>query len=147
MRLREVLSAARNDDEMLISPRPGVKREDLRSLLHLLSCEVSNIRGGRNATGRQTAYLGWANLAVGRLRSQVSAADLDSLVLTRRYWLLQSCRIDSSLVGLVDREVEERAAAFEEALRELDRQIRDWSRDGLFVVADTTLVHRAPAEA
>jgi hypothetical protein len=144
VRLREVLSAERNDDGMLISPRPGVRREDLRSLLHTLSCEVSNIRGGGNATEWQGAYLRWANLAVVRLRSQVSTADLDALVLTRRYWLLQSCRIDNSLVSLVEVEIVERAAAFEEALGELDRQIRDWSREGLFVVADTTLYIEHP---
>jgi hypothetical protein len=82
------------------------------------------------------------------LQSQISAADLDRLVLTRRYELLLSAagtsvadaELEVRLVdGLLDNELDQRTAAFGAAYAVLERLIKRWSRPGVFVVADTSV--------
>jgi len=131
---------------MLVSPRPGVRREDLLEVLRQLQFSVSNARSGMTLVDRYNAYLGWVTEAVRMLRNRVSAADLDRLVLTRRYWMLQSML--TNVVGpvgdLVATETDERETGFREAYEALDEQIRRWSRPGMFVVPDTSFYIEHP---
>lgn len=127
---------------MLVNPPPGVNREALSAALREVHTGVINARGaGGTAVDRYNAYIRWVGEAVRMLRRQVSAADLDRLVLTRRYWLLQSLLADVTgpIGDLVETELEERVSAFDEAQRALDDQIRRWSRPGVFVVVDTSV--------
>jgi rRNA-processing protein FCF1 len=125
---------------VLVSPRPGVRREDLFEVLRQLPHLVANARSGLTVLDRYNAYLAWVTEAVRMLRNRVSTADLDRLVLTRRYWLLQS--MVTNLVGptgdLLATETEERETGLREAYEALDAQIRRWSRPGVFVVPDTS---------
>ena len=76
---------------MLVTPRPGVNRNNQLETLWRLHSEVFNLRSGGGPTTahkRLLAYLKWTSNAVRMLGSQVSPADLDRLVLTERYKLL-----------------------------------------------------------
>ena len=131
---------------MLVTPRPGVDRRQLRQTLRDLHAAVLNLRSSSTAEERYSAYLVWVANAVRVLRGQVSTADLDRLVLTRRCWLLQS-KADSwtALLGdLVDTEIDERDAVLQETVQALDEQIGRWTIPGRFVVPDSSFHLRHP---
>ena len=139
---------------MLIRALPGTNRKNLRDTLRDLRIKVSNLRGGR--AGRMTmdvlsAYLQWVNEAARMLHNQVSASDVDHLVLTRRYELLfvasgrlEPDRVDAAINALLSTELDERTAAFEEACEALERQIERWSGLEVFVVLDTSVFLEHP---
>jgi hypothetical protein len=131
---------------VVLTARPGVNREQLRQTLSDLQAAAGNLRSTHTAGERFSAYLAWVANAVRVLRGQVSAADLDRLVLTRRCWLLQS-KADgwtATLAHLLDTEIDERTAALEDAVRALDEQLERWSRPGWFIVADSSFYLRHP---
>lgn len=135
---------------MLITPRPGVNRQSLLDTLREVHTAVFNLRGGGgpgSAQGRLAGYLEWATTTVQRLGNQISAADLDQLVLTRSYDRLfsiagtmtgENIATQRILNGLVSLELTQRTDAFEAAIKALDEQTRRWSRPGVFIVADTS---------
>jgi hypothetical protein len=134
---------------MLISPRPGVNRQNLLQALGQVHDAVNNLRGGGagDAQRRLAGYLEWATATVRRLSNQISAADLDQLVLTRSYDRLLSIAgtmtgddiaTQRVLNGLVSLELTQRTDAFEAAVKALQEQTKRWSRPGVFVVADTS---------
>jgi rRNA-processing protein FCF1 len=134
---------------MLIIPRPGVNRDNLLKALQSVRGEAFNLRGGGPATAhqRQLAYLEWAGRAVRMLGNQIAGADLDRLVLTKRYELLlsgagtmmsiekEAQRVVNDLVSL---ELDQRVEAFDAAIQALDQQIKRWSGYAHFVVPDTS---------
>src|ERR1700733_15737190 len=77
---------------MLVTPRPGVNRENLLKTLQSFHTDVHTLRGGsgaaRNAYERLLAYVEWTSTAVRMLGNQVSSGDLDRLVLPERHRLL-----------------------------------------------------------
>jgi hypothetical protein len=124
---------------MLVNPLPGVNRRHLRDALRDVHTQVFNLRGG-GVPDRYFAYLRWANNSVRALGKQISAADVDRLILTRRYWVLQSLLSNfSSSDDLLNLELDERVMALDEACQTLDQQISLWSSRGEFVVADTSV--------
>jgi rRNA-processing protein FCF1 len=135
---------------VLVSPRPGVRREDLLEVLRRLQYSVVDARNPLIVADRSNptvaAYLAWVKEAVKLLRNRVSAADLDRLVLTRRYWLLQSMVTDvaAPVDALVATEIDERETAFRETYDALNEQIQRWSRPGRFVVPDTSFYIEHP---
>jgi rRNA-processing protein FCF1 len=138
---------------MLVTPLPGIEPKNLLEDLRSVHREVSNLRGGgsREAYERLLDYLNWATNAVERLGYQISSADLDRLVLTRRYEQLlagvgslagtDTVRLVNLLVSL---EQNERIKALEAAITALKDQIDRWSRPGVFVVADTSVYLNEP---
>jgi len=112
---------------------------------------VHNLRGGGGpgtAQGRLAGYLEWVTSTFQQLGSQLSAADLDWLVLTRSYDRLLSIAgtmtgtdiaTQRVLNGMVSLELTQRTDALDAALKALNEQIQRWSRPGVFVVADTSL--------
>ena len=137
---------------MLVTPRPGVNRENLLKSLQSVYTDVYNLRGGggaaRNAYERLLAYVEWTSAAVRMLGNQVSNSDLDRLVLTERYRLLLAGLVGTMtsteqpvqrvLNGLVSLELDERAEDFEAAVKALQGQIARWSGYGHYVVPDTS---------
>jgi hypothetical protein len=107
---------------MLASPRPGVRREGLLEVLRHLQFSVSNPRSGVTLVDRYNAYIGWVTEAVRMLHNRLSAADLDRLVLTKRYWTLQSMltNVLGPVGDLVATETDERETGFREACEALD---------------------------
>ena len=135
---------------MLITPRPGVNRDNLLKTLRSVHNEVVNLRGGggpSTAHQRLLAYLEWAGRAVRMLGNQVASVDLDHLVLTKRYELLLSGvgtmtgterEVQRVVNGLVSLELDQRVEAFEAAIQALEKQIKRWSDYAHFVVPDTS---------
>jgi hypothetical protein len=69
------------DGIMLVTPRPGVNRENLLKTLQSVYTDAYNLRGGggaaRNAYERLLAYVEWTSMAVRMLGNQISNGDLD----------------------------------------------------------------------
>jgi rRNA-processing protein FCF1 len=137
---------------MLVTPRPGVNRENLLKTLQSVYTDACNLRGGggaaRNAYERLLAYVEWISAALRMLGNQVSNGDLDRLVLTERYRLLLAGLVGTMtsteqpvrrvVNGLVSLELDERVADFEAAIKALRDQIARWSAYRHYVVPDTS---------
>lgn len=131
---------------MLITPRPGADRKNIRQALSGVHTSAMNLqRPYESAFEGLLAYLEWATQAARMLRSQISGRDLDHLVFTDRYrTLLGSCGTLAStdqqrlVNGLVQLEVAERIEAFGAAADALDTRIGGWSQREVFVVADSS---------
>lgn len=146
---------------MLVTPRPGVNRDNLLKALQSVHNEVFNLRGGggpaRNAYERLMAYLEWTSSAVRMLSGQISKSDLDHLVLTDRYRLLLSGAVGMTstelpvqrvLNGLISLELDARVTDFDAAVQTLRNQIGRWSGYSCYVMPDTSFYihHRAKLE-
>ncbi|WP_329404381.1 PIN domain-containing protein [Streptomyces melanogenes] len=131
---------------MLITPRPGADRKNVRQVLRGVHTAATNLqRPYDSAFEGLLTYLEWATTSARMLRSQISDRDLERLVFTPRYKaLLASCgtlagTAQERLVnGLVQFEVAERVEAFEAAVAALDEQIGRWTGREVFVVADSS---------
>jgi hypothetical protein len=135
---------------MLVTPRPGVNRDNLLKALQSAHNDVLNLRGGggpSTAHKRLLAYLEWTSNAVRMLGNQISSADLAYLVLTKRYELLLSgagtltgTEMEAQRVvnGLVSLELDQRVEAFDAAIKALQGQIKRWSGSAHLVVPDTS---------
>jgi hypothetical protein len=93
------------------------------------------------------------NGAADALRGQLSAGDVDRLVLTRRYWTLvrtdPAAHADDALLGMLHLELAERTTALSSARDDLVRETARWAASpGICVVADTNvyLHHARPFE-
>jgi hypothetical protein len=134
---------------MLVTPLPGTGRDNLLKTLREVHTAAYNLRAGPGpAYDRLTSYIEWATLTAQQLGNQITAADLDRLVLTRGYERLLSgfgsmTGLDAGtqrvLNGLVSLELTQRVDALDDAIKDLDAQIKRWSRPGAFVVADTSV--------
>lgn len=137
---------------MLVTPRPGVNRENLLESLQSVYTDVYNLRGGggtgRTAHDRLLAYIEWTNNAVRMLGNQLRSSDLDHLVLTDRYRLLVSgavgtltgteVQVQRAVNGWVSLELDERVTDFEAAIQALQNHIRRWSGFVHYVMPDTS---------
>lgn len=111
--------------------------------------------GTTSAPRRLLGYLDWTSRAVSLLGSQISSADLNHLVLTKRYELLLAgagtlssaeTEVEQAVNGLVALELHERVEAFDAAIKALRGQIRRWSAYGHYVVPDTSFYIEHPAK-
>jgi hypothetical protein len=103
--------------------------------------------GPGTAQDRVAGYLEWVTSTVRQLGGQVSAADVDRLVLTPGYDRLLAAAgtmtgtdmaTQRVLNGLVSLELNRRVDAFDAAVKALEEQIQRWSRLGAFVAPDTS---------
>jgi rRNA-processing protein FCF1 len=141
---------------MLVTPRPGVNRDNLLAALQRVHNDVYNLRGGGGPSTshkRLLAYLEWTSNTVRMLGNQVSSADLAHLVLTKRHELLLSgagtltgteMEVQRVVNGLVSLELDQRVEAFDEAVKALDRQITRWSAYATFAVPDSSFYIQHP---
>ncbi|WP_045562723.1 PIN domain-containing protein [Streptomyces sp. FxanaA7] len=131
---------------MLITPRPGADRKNIRQVLSGVHTAATNLQKPYGSAFQGLlAYLEWATESARMLRAQISDRDLNQLVFTDRYRaLLGSCGTlggsdQQRLVnGLVQLEVAERIEALAAALNTLDTRIGQWSQREVFVVADSS---------
>ncbi|MFI6290018.1 PIN domain-containing protein [Nonomuraea sp. NPDC050790] len=133
---------------MLISPLPGSDRRNIRQALNHVWTEAVNARSTITEHDELCLkYLSWAVEAATHLRSQISARDLDRLVLTRRYWALQQVistaphlhgRQAVHIAQLVRMELEERATDLQQAMDTFHDHVQRWSDLAVYVVADTS---------
>lgn len=133
---------------MLVEPLLGVGLERLRTTIAERHSALINARAAvGSALDVYNAYVRWVNDSVQHLSTQIAPPDLDRLVLTRRYWLLQSMTDQggtlptSQLLGV---EFQERDRAFSAVLAAVDAEIKQWQRAGVLVVADSSFYVRHP---
>ncbi|MFD5384223.1 PIN domain-containing protein [Streptomyces sp. NPDC127074] len=140
---------------MLITPRPGTNRRNIRDALSSARNAVDNLRGPAQMTAYShlLRYLEWATETAGSLRHQISDADIDRLVFTHRYrTLLTSCgslagSAQERLVnGLINLELAERVHAFDAAHEALQDRISRWAGQEWFVVADSSFYIQNPEQ-
>lgn len=138
---------------MLITPRPGAHRRNIRDSLSSARNTVDNLRGPAqtNAYGRLLRYLEWTSETAGVLRSQISDTDIDRLIFTDRYRALMASvgtlagsHQERLVNGLVSLELTERVQAFDEALEALQDRVGRWSGLEQFVVADSSFYIQNP---
>lgn len=129
---------------MLVTPLPGVPSQLALDRLKEEHRKVTNVRGtGGLVTDLYNAYIEWCVNAIGQLRHVVSNHDLERLVMTRRYWLLQSLPNDhNTLRSVIDLELHEREITIGAAIASMQAQIAHWQLAGVFVVADTSVYIR-----
>jgi rRNA-processing protein FCF1 len=132
---------------MLVTPRPGTNRESLLNDLRTIKNETQSLCGGTSAYTRLLDYLDWVGRTVRALGNQISIADLDRLVLTKRYEQLLAgvgtmtgteIEVRRVVNGLVSLELAQRIEAFDQAVKALDAQIKRWSNPWNLVVLDTS---------
>ncbi|KOV94165.1 hypothetical protein ADL04_25345 [Streptomyces sp. NRRL B-3648] len=138
---------------MLVSPLPGVDRKHLHKTLGEVCQEVSNLytSGPHEYYERLLAYLDWATFAVDRLGTLISNADLDRLVLTKRYDQLLA-GLDNFTIGttqrlvnqLVSAELRQRTTAFTTAVDTLAQELQRWQLRGVPFVADSSFYIHHP---
>jgi hypothetical protein len=105
-----------------------------------------NLRGS-SSNDPHRDYIRWVNDSGQKLGNLLRAEDLDRLVFTRRYWLLQSMAHQAALAQvqmLLQAEIAQRARELEETVASLQGQLDRWSRSGFFAVADTSFYIHAP---
>ncbi len=132
---------------MLVTPRLGADRAALLQQLVQVESDLKNVRGrGLPPDGLFSAYLQWVAGAVRMLRYQMREAELETLVLTRRYWTLQAMAgVPIGVAGdLVEVEIEDRLTVLEETIRTTRAEFQRWNRVGLVVVADTSFTTSTP---
>lgn len=147
MGVLRTVGAASHDGVMLITPRIGGSRDSLLQQLLQAETDLKNVRGrGTTAVDLFNEYLRWANEAVRMLRHSVREADLERLVLTRRYWTIQA--MATGPVGmasnLVEVEIDDRTTVFDQARRTTEAEFKRWDERGRLVVADTSFYHLHP---
>jgi hypothetical protein len=135
---------------MLITPRLGADRATVLQQLVQVKTELSNVRSsGTTAEDLFNAYLQWVANAVRLLRYQTREADIESLVLTRRYWTLQA--MAGGPVGmvrdLVQVEIDDRLTVFEDSTRTTRAEFRAVGPHGTDPRRGRLLLPPAPPEA
>ena len=135
-------------DALLVSILPGCDRQDVATSLQTAEFAANDARNTQGGIPLVSAYIAWVDEAVRQLRTRVSTADVERLVLTKRCWMLQPMVGDTSplILGLIQAELDERVSELGAAHASLREQITRWSRPGAFVVADTSVYIEAPTK-
>ncbi|MGI5484971.1 PIN domain-containing protein [Streptomyces lavendofoliae] len=141
---------------MLISLVPGAHRDNVLQALQSVHTMALNLRGAgpQTAYSRLIGYLDWSSNAVRMLHSQISAADIDRLVLTRRHQALldgfghlAGSSQERVVNGLVDLELDQRLTDIKEVIDTLREQMQRWdTRSTAFIVADTSFYIQHPSK-
>lgn len=143
---------------MLITPRPGAHRDTILNTLRSVHQAAENVHSaGHPPYIRLLEYLRWTNEAVRLLRAQITAADLDALVLTRGYTALLGGISDlaamiandvqrtGGIVGdLVDLELAERISALDNAVQDLAQLLTRWDDEIRYVLPDSSFYIHLP---
>lgn len=132
---------------MIITPLVGTSREVLLRRLTEIENALGNVRSTSTAPdGVFKSYLRWAADAVRALGPHIREADLNALILTRRYWSLQAMATGpiGSAYDLVEVEIDDRGAALAASTQATREEFERWDKLGRLVVADTSFFHQHP---
>lgn len=136
---------------MLVKLLPGASKDNVYQSLRTLQAkftELQNVRG-YNPIQYVEKYLYWVNSAAQTLRIEISAADVDRLVLTKRYEQILSMHAQQyqpAIGDLVWTELGEREFAFKDAADALGQEIARWSRPGVYIGMDTSVYIKHPTK-
>ncbi|KAB2811016.1 hypothetical protein F9L07_03525 [Pimelobacter simplex] len=125
---------------------PGIRPSDACEALRGVEFAATNVLGsGHTGDAIIYAYLDWALDSVRMLRPKFDANGVDNLILSRRYWHLQTVghvdlQMASRLVGI---EVSERVEALRTEQRRFAAEEKRWQR-GRLVVLDTSALIQGP---
>jgi hypothetical protein len=126
----------------VLEPLPGIGLERLEKTLSEVSAALTNARATPGSSREvYNAYIQWANDSARKLALEVRAADVDRIILSKRYWHLQSMVEEGArgrLGNLLDAEFQERTRVVEDAVSTVKSEIVRWSQPGVLVVADTS---------
>ena len=138
---------------MLVTPLPGARVPDLIRALEHQHTQLSNIRGSGGSTQAQyDNYVQWVAFTDQALRNHIRGSDLDTLLLTRRQWALQTYppgpypQGDTALRYLLTTEVDQLIVNFADTIAQLKAQERRFDEPGRLLVADTSFFIRHPAK-
>jgi hypothetical protein len=123
---------------MFITPHPGATIDSIRTVLRrvLVGAENANNLHGPSVD-RYNGYRAWVNDSVRALHQQIAPAEIDRLLLTRRYWAIESFPgAVGAALNLVQVELMERLTALKETCDQLDDLTNKWSRPGIFVIPE-----------
>lgn len=133
---------------MKVRPLPGVPGDSVMSALRAAQMKFENVRGGyQTGIDLFNGYLREANEQVRMLRSVLPAADMDRLITTPRYWMLQS--VDPAgklpvLASMIEVELAHKIAVLEEAIEGLGEQRDLYANTDLILVPDTNVLLHHP---
>ena len=121
-----------------VAMSPGIKRGELVKTLTHVHMELGNIHGKTRVLSEYPAhFLEWVDESVRMLRFQLPSAEIDRLLLTRRYWAIQGAQGFES-AKLAQTEIDDRTAALGEAIEWLEATTRKWNAaPGPLVIADS----------
>ncbi|HET6296198.1 MAG TPA: PIN domain-containing protein [Kribbella sp.] len=128
---------------MLVRLVPGANQDHVLATLRQVTTDALNLRSfGGTPQELYNKYSSWVRDSVRVLSNLLSPADIERLLLTRRYWALQATGGAGLVVAmrhLLDTEIEERHLAFEETYGRLAHEFGRWGGPGHLVVADTSV--------
>jgi hypothetical protein len=128
-----------------VTPLPGVPAKQVREVLQDVTTRVANVMGQTGqAFPRHNDFLVWASEAVRSLSFCLRPAEIDRLICSPRYWVLESLdpasRSPESLAGLLNLEADAVIARLKAAISQLDAEIERWGKHpGNLVVLDTNV--------
>lgn len=117
---------------------PGIRRDELVKTLTQVHTDLANIRSKTTIASEYAAhYLEWVSESVRMLRFQLPSTEIDRLLLTRRYWAIQSAQGFES-ARLAQTEIDERNVALGRTIEWLKATSQKWNAaPGRLVVADS----------
>jgi hypothetical protein len=127
-----------NQPDNRITPFSGIRRTELTKTLTAVRTELGNVRGKTAQSSEYPMqYLAWVNDSVRMLRHQLPSAEIDRLLLTRRFWAIQSAQGFES-AKLAETEIDDRTAALGRTIEWLIEADQKWKHTpGRLVVADS----------
>lgn len=128
-----------------VAPYPGVALADAAEALRHVHTNLSNLRSQIHVADQIVdAYLAWANDSARHLRTRLSAADIDRLVQTRRFWAIQAAPHEG-MARVVDTEIDSALEALHLTIAASHHIIERWGRaEGRLVVADPSFFINHP---
>lgn len=135
---------------MLVSPRPGVSRDNLVATFRQISSDIQTVHNQHGSVhDRLAAYIEWAARAANTLTYLVSDADVGYLIWTPGYHRLVTglgiwTDTDQATVRAVNftvsAELTQRQQAFDAAVADVQAHISKWpDNSARFAVADTSV--------
>lgn len=135
---------------MLLTPMPG-GRDNLLSHLEHMRRELINARGTNpKLAARHKAYLDVIGEGARLLRGAVRAADIDALLLTRRYWTLVDMTVSTNppetvVNALLSLEIDDRLLELDDTIAATREALNRWSLTaGQLVLPDTSFFLNNP---
>lgn len=135
---------------MLLTPLPG-GRDDLLNKLEHIRRELINSRGtSPELAARHRAYLDAIGEGARLLRGAIRAADVDLLLLTRRYWTLVDMTVSTNppvrvVNDLLSLEIDDRLLELDDTIATTQEALNRWSvTAGQLVLPDTSFFLNNP---
>jgi hypothetical protein len=135
---------------MLLTPLPGGRDNLLQNLEHIHR-ELMNARGANpKLSARHKAYLDVIGDGARLLRGAVRGADIEALLLTRRYWMLVEMTIspnapENVVNDLLSAEIDDRLLELDDSIKVTKEALNRWAASaGHLVLPDTNFYLKHP---